>query len=161
VARKDISMAADERLAFLEEGRTLIVSTIGRDGDPHVAPMWYFLDGGKVVFRSFSKSQKIVNLRRDPRLTVLVATGEAYDELKGVMIRGRATLVDGADDASLVLGAYGRLAARYPMVGDGPIELDPEALEAAFGRFAPKNTAVIVEPERIVSWDHTKLAGEY
>lgn len=154
-------MTDEERLGFLEAGRTLIVSTIGRDGAPHVAPMWYFLDDGKVVFRSFTKSQKIVNLRRDPRLTVLVQSGEAYTELKGVAIRGRATLIDGADDASRVLWAYGRLAARYAMVGDGPIDLDPEALEAAFGRFAPKNTVVTVEPERIVSWDHTKLGGEY
>lgn len=154
-------MTDKERLGFLETGRTLIVSTIGPDGVPHVAPMWYFLDDGKVMFRSFTKSQKIVNLRRDPRLTVLVQSGEAYTELKGVVIRGRATLIDGADDASLVLGAYRRLAARYAMVGDGPIELDPEALEAAFGRFAPKNTVVAVEPEHIVSWDHTKLGGEY
>ena len=159
MARKDISMTADEREAFLSDGmKTLQVATIGKDGVPHVAPMWFVLEGGKVAFRSFTKSQKIVNLQRDPRLTVLVETGTAYEQLKGVMIKGRARLVD---DPAYVLELYGRLSARYPFSGDEPAELDPDALEQAFGRLAPKNTAVVVEPDKIVSWDHTKLAGAY
>lgn len=161
MARKDITMTPDEVAAFLASGETLIVSTIGRDGTPHVAPMWYFVDDGKVVFRSFTKSQKIVNLRRDPRLTVLVETGLAYEELRGVMIQGAATLIDGAADPEFVLESYRRLAARYPMIGPAPVDLDPDSLQAAFGRFAPKNTAVVVEPRRIVTWDHKKLSGGY
>ncbi|HUG75554.1 MAG TPA: pyridoxamine 5'-phosphate oxidase family protein [Acidimicrobiia bacterium] len=162
MARHDITMTADERAAYLQAGETLIVSTIGPRGAPHVAPMWYFVDDeDQIVFRSFTKSQKIVNLQRDSRLTVLVETGLAYAELKGVMIEGVGRLVDGADDPSFVLESYRRLAARYPMVGAEPVELDDEALETAFGRFAGKNTAVIVEPKRIASWDHTKLSGGY
>jgi hypothetical protein len=120
--------------------------------------MWYVVVDGKIVFRSFSKSQKIVNLRRDPRLTVLVERGLAYPELQGVLVRGTARLVD---DPDYVLRMYGRLAAKYAMVGGEPVELDAEALDAAFGRHAAKNTAVIVEPEKIASWDHTKLGGTY
>jgi hypothetical protein len=120
--------------------------------------MWYVVEGGKVAFRSFTKSQKIINLRRDPRITVLVETGDAYGELQGIMIRGTATLID---DPAFTLALYGRLAAKYGMVGDAPVVLDPAALEAAFGRFAPKNTSVIVEPNKITSWDHTKLGGAY
>jgi PPOX class probable F420-dependent enzyme len=161
MARKDISMSEAEIEEFLDACRTLIVTTIGRDGHPHTAPMWFWLEEGKPAFRSFTKSQKIVNLRRDPRITVLVEDGEAYDELRGVMVRGTARLVSGADDPGYLLACYGRLAGRYPMVGEEPVELEREALEAAFGRFAPKNTAVIVEPERVTSWDHTKLGGGY
>ncbi len=159
MARKDISMTPDEVQSFLTEGaKVLQVSTIGRDGFPHLAPMWFVMEHGRIVFRSFSKSQKIVNLRRDPRLTVLAESGDAYAELRGVMLKGEATLVD---DPEYVLQIYRELAARYPMVGDEPLALDRDALEAAFGRFAAKNTAVIVEPEHVVSWDHTKLAGAY
>jgi hypothetical protein len=162
MARQDITMTADERAAYLEAGETLIVSTLGPRGAPHVAPMWYFVDEeGQIVFRSFTKSQKIVNLQRDSRLTVLVETGLAYAELKGVMVEGVGRLVDGADDPGFVLESYRRLTARYPMVGPEPVELDDDALEAAFGRFAAKNTAVVVEPKRITSWDHTKLGGGY
>jgi PPOX class probable F420-dependent enzyme len=159
MARKDITMNDAEIQEFLSSGaKVLQVATISKDGSPHVAPMWFVMDDGRVVFRSFTKSQKIVNLMRDPRLTVLAEAGDAYAELQGVMIKGRARLVTEPD---YVLKIYGGLAARYPMVGDQPVDLNAGALEAAFGRFAPKNTAVIVEPTRITSWDHTKLGGTY
>ncbi|MEE8498256.1 MAG: pyridoxamine 5'-phosphate oxidase family protein [Acidimicrobiia bacterium] len=161
MARKDITFTSEEIEAFLAEEMTLIVTTLGKDGHPHTAPMWFFTEDGKIVFRSFTKSQKIVNLRRDPRITVLVERGIAYTELQAVMIKGTVRLIDGADDPAYVLESYRRLAARYPMVGPDPVELDSEALEQAFGKFAPKNTAVVVEPERIMSWDHTKLGGAY
>ena len=152
-------MTEAEVQEYLGSGaKVLQVATIGKNGSPHLAPMWFVLDDGKVVFRSFTKSQKIVNLRRDPRLTVLVETGDTYATLQGVMIKGRATLVE---DPVYVLELYGRLGARYPFVGDTPMELDGEALEQAFGRYAAKNTAVIVEPDTVTSWDHTKLGGSY
>lgn len=159
MARKDITMNNAEVLAFLSEGaRVLQLATLGRDGAPHQAPMWFTMDDGKIVFRSFTKSQKIVNLMRDPRLSVLVEAGDAYAQLQGVMIQGTATLVT---DPEYVLRIYGALAARYPMVGDEPVEMDEQSLENAFGRFAPKNTAVIVEPTTVTTWDHTKLGGAY
>jgi hypothetical protein len=74
------------------------------------------------------------------------------------MIKGTATMVT---DRDYVLSIYGRLAERYAMVGDEPQKLGDEALEAAFGRYAEKNTAVVVEPHKIVTWDHTKLGGAY
>lgn len=151
-------MTPEEVEAFLDEARVLEVATIGHDGWPHLAPMWFVTEGGTIVFRSFTKSQKIVNLKRDPRLTVLAEEGSAYDELRGVMIKTEARLVE---DPAYVLAIYGRLAAKYAMVGPEPVELPPEALEAAFGRFAEKNTAVVVEPTVVASWDHRKIGGGY
>ena len=158
MARKDITMSPDEIREFLTTGHTLQVATVGKDGSPHLAPMWFVMDGDSLVFRSFTKSQKIVNLQRNPRLTVLHERGLAYSELQGVMIRGTGKLID---DPAYVLETYRLLAAKYPMVGPEPVDLDDEALEAAFGRFAPKNTAVVVEPDKIITWDHTKLGGAY
>ena len=155
--RKDVAMTAAEVQAFLESERHLQVATIGKDGTPHLAPMWYTLRAGLIVFRSFTKSQKIVNLARDPRLTVLAERGTTYGELQGVMIKGEAEL---NDDPAFVLGVYGELTGRYPMVPGG-VALEGEALEAAFGSFAAKNTAVIVHPRKTVTWDHTKLEGAY
>lgn len=151
-------MSEAETQQFLDRGKILQVASVGKDGWPHLAPMWYVVEAERVVFRSFSKSQKIINLARDPRLTVLVEEGDAYSELQGVMIKGTARLVT---DREYVLSIYGSLAAKYPMINDAPIELDIASLEAAFGRFAEKNTAVIVDPEQIVTWDHTKLGGAY
>ena len=156
--RRDISMSAAEVAAFLEQGRILQVASLHPDGRPHLVPMWYVMEEGQVVFRSFTISQKIRNLRRDPRLSVLVERGEAYAELQGVMIQGQARLVD---DPAHVLALYGKLAAKYSMVGGVPRGLSPQELEAAFGRHAAKNTAVVVEAERVASWDHRKLGGAY
>lgn len=156
--RRDISMTPEQVRAFLEQGRLLQVGSLHPDGRPHLVPMWYVVEEGSVVFRSFTRSQKIRNLRRDPRLTVMVERGEAYAELQGVMLQGRARLVD---DPAYVLALYGRLAAKYPMVGGAPQVLSAEDLEAAFGRHAAKNTAVIVEPDRVASWDHTRLGSDY
>jgi PPOX class probable F420-dependent enzyme len=151
-------MTADEIRAFFDEQMTLEVATIGKDGFPHVAPMWFVVEDGKLVFRSFTKSQKIVNLQRNPNVTVLLETGLDYAELRGVMIKATATLID---DRDFVLAMYGKLAARYPMVNGRPIDLEGEALENAFGRFAEKNTAVVLNPVTTISWDHRKLGGAY
>ena len=151
-------MTPEERKEFLDTNTVLQVTTNGRDGWPHVAPMWYVMDGDNIVFRSFTKSQKIVNLQRDPRLAALVESGDNYNALQGVMIKAEARLVT---DPEYVLSIYGGLAAKYPMISNTPVTLEADALEAAFGRFAAKNTAVVVESKKVISWDHTKLGGEY
>jgi PPOX class probable F420-dependent enzyme len=158
MGRKDIAMSSEETRDFLEAGRTLMVASIGKRGLPHLVPMFYVMEDGNPVFRSFTKSQKVVNLRRDPRVTVLVEKGEAYAELQGVLIEGLARLID---DPDYVLVLYGRLATKYPIVGDQPVHLDSAQLQAAFGRYAPKNTAVVIKPTRVMTWDHRKLQGSY
>jgi PPOX class probable F420-dependent enzyme len=158
MARKDITMDEDELLSFLTEGRVIQLATNGPDGFPHIAPMWYVVEDGAVVFRSYSKSQKMVNLMRDPRVTLLLETGDTYAQLRGAMIKGR---VDLDADPERVLAVYGALSEKYAFFGDEPAVLDREALEAAFGRIAAKNTVVTVTAEKIVTWDHTKLGGAY
>ena len=109
-------MTPAEVRGFLEEGRILQVASLHPDGRPHLVPMWYVMEEGQVVFRSFTRSQKIRNLRRDPRLSVLVERGEAYAELQGVMIQGQARLVD---DPAYVLALYGKTGRQVPHGGRG------------------------------------------
>jgi len=158
MARKDITMTPEEIHEFLSNGHTLQVATIGIDGFSHLAPMWYRFEEGKIVFRSFTKSQKIVNLIRNPKITVLVEDGRSYDKLRGVMIRGTATLIT---DRDYVLGLYGRVSSDYEMVAGVRRDFNDEEVEAMFGRIAEKNTAVVVEPIKVTSWDHRKLDGAY
>lgn len=150
-------MSGEEIAEFLATGHKLQVATNGADGYPHLTTLWYVMTEGRITFRSFTKSQRIVNLRRDPRLGVLVEAGDTYETLRGVMMQGRALLID---DRSTVLQVYGRIAAKY-QGGADPSDLDPAALEALFGAYAAKNTVVIVEPTRTVSWDHRRLGGVY
>lgn len=157
VSRKDISMTADEVGHFLAAAHTMQVATLGPDGWPHVTPMWFVLNGdGLVEFRSFTKSQKIRNLTRNPRVTLLAESGTEYGELRGVMIKGLAAL---SADRATVLDTYGRVASKYGLLGEA--EPTAEVIEAALGRFADKNTSVLVTPTSVASWDHTKLGGAY
>lgn len=135
--------------AFLREPHHLQVATIGPDGRPHLVAMWYgFLDGALALW-TYGRSQKVVNLRRDPRLTCLAEAGRAYDELKGVELVARATILE---DAASVLRAGESVFDRYM----GPFsEADRPRLE----RMSAKRVAVRVDVERVVSWDHAKLAG--
>ena len=148
MGRRDISMSPDEITVLLDEGRDLQVATNGRGGYPHLTTLWYAIVDDCITFRSFTKSQRVVNLRRDPRLTVLVETGVDYGELRGVMIQGTAHL---DTDPDRVMSTY--LAVTRRMQGT---DVAPEVVEAMFGRFRDKNTVVTVRPERVISWDHRK-----
>ncbi|MFP5331227.1 MAG: pyridoxamine 5'-phosphate oxidase family protein [Acidimicrobiia bacterium] len=148
MGRTDISMTESEITGLLEGGRSLQVATNGADGFPHLTTLWYHVAGGLVTFRSFTKSQRIVNLARDPRITVLVEAGDSYDQLRGVMIQGIAEL---DTDPDRVMATYLAVTRRM----QGP-QVTPDAVEALFGRFRHKNTVVTVHPRRVISWDHRK-----
>jgi len=95
MSRRDlIRMSEEEIRALLEEERIVQIATIDHDGWPHLIAMWYALVNDKIAFWTYTKSQKVVNLRRDDRLTCLVETGERYDELRGVQIKGKAIIND-------------------------------------------------------------------
>ena len=149
--RNLIRMNDKEIRAFLEEQRTLQVATIDHDGWPHLIAMWYVLIHDQIVFWTYAKSQKIVNLRRDDRLTCLVEAGERYDELRGVQIKGRAII---SDDRETVQRIGEAIWERY----SGPLDDTTRQMVAAQ---AAKRVVISVKSVEIVSWDHRKLGGGY
>lgn len=152
MSRRDLIRMGDEEIrAFLQEQRTLQVATIDHDGWPHLIAMWYALINDQIVFWTYAKSQKAVNLRRDNRLTCLVETGVRYDELRGVQVKGRASINDNPESVQRI-GEI--IFERYT----GPLNENTRQLVAAQ---APKRVVIFVEPVEIVSWDHRKLGGSY
>src|SRR5690348_17079894 len=103
-------MSDEEVAAFLAERRKLHVATLNRDGSAHLMPMYFLVVDGAVTFWTYTASQKIANLRRDPRVTVMAEDGEAYFDLRGVQIVGRARLTD---DPALVVPFGELLYERY------------------------------------------------
>ena len=144
-------MSDDEISSFLEAGRDLQVASINADGTPHLVTMWYAMQDGEIAFWTYGKSQKIINLRRDPRLTVLVASGEVYQQLKGVSIQGQAEIVDDPDD---VLRYGEAVYERYW----GPLN---DTVREGVRAMCAKRVVIVVKPEKILSWDHSKLGGAY
>ena len=151
--RVDLAMTAAEVDAFLDEQRVLNVATISPTGHPHLVAMWYIVRDGKVMFWTFGKSQKVTNLRRDPKMTGLVEAGETYDELRGVELVGAARLVE---DYAEILEIGTQLGVRYDVAGVRSGAARP-FLEAQ----ARKRIGVLFDVERTVSWNHSKLAGVY
>jgi PPOX class probable F420-dependent enzyme len=151
MSRKRISMTDEEVQAFLQEERTVQIATIDHDGYPHLVAMWYAVVDHQIVFWTYARAQKAVNLRRDPRLTCLVEAGKRYEELRGVQIKGQAIIYN---DLATVQRFGELISERYT----GPLD---ENTRPSLIAQAAKRIAVVVEPMEIVSWDHRKLGGVY
>lgn len=137
---------------FCDEERTLQVASINQDGTPHLVAMWFARYDGNLAFWTYGKSQKVLNVQRDPRLTVMLESGDKYEELKGVTIYGRARVVDDLDE---VLRFGEAVYERYW----GPI--DNDMVREGVRTMGAKRVVIVVEPDKVVSWDHSKLGGAY
>lgn len=150
--RDQIRMTQEEIDEFLAGRHTMNVATIGKDGRPHLVAMWYgFFADGALGFWTYGKSQKILNLQRDPRMTCLVETGEEYAELKGVEILGTGVVLTDRDS---VMEIGRSVFERYT----GPWS---DAAQPILEQTGAKRFAVKIEVETMVTWDHGKLGGAY
>jgi PPOX class probable F420-dependent enzyme len=148
-ARERIRMSASELDAFLAEERTVVCGTLGRGGFPHLMPLWYVVRDGELWAWTYAASQKVRNLERDPRATLLVEAGEVYEQLRGVMLTAETMI----ERDSAVVAALGlELYTRYlDVVGD--------EVRAMIEHQAPKRVALRFVEHSRTSWDHRKLAA--
>jgi PPOX class probable F420-dependent enzyme len=151
--REQIRMTEGEVAAFLAERLTAQVATLGPGGRPHLVPVFYIPSGKGLATWSYGKSQKVVNLRRDPRATVLVEAGKAYQELRGVSMECDVEIVE---DLERIVAIGVELTGRM---------VDNPEIGAEAGQFvrvqAQKRVGLLFTPTRVVSWDHAKLGGTY
>ena len=145
--RSQITMSDAEVQQFLEQQRVVNIATIGPSGMPHVVAMWYALVDGDIWFETKAKSQKVVNLRRDPRISCLVEAGHTYDTLRGVELEGTAEIVD---DPDAIWEVGKSVWERY----NGPYS---EEVKPLVEMMLNKRVAVRVRADRVRSWDHRKL----
>ena len=150
--RSQIAMSEAELRAFLDDQRVVVCATNGRDGFPHLMPLWYLVRDGEVWSWTFAKSQKVRNLERDPRATLQVEDGEQYHELRGVMLRCDVEIVRDADRVrDFGVALFGRYTGAEP--GD--------EVRAMVEKQAPKRVALRFEERDRATWDHRKLGGVY
>ncbi len=151
--RRDlIAMSDTEMWEFIESQRSIQVCTLNKDGTPHLTVMWFAVHDGAIVLETFTKSQKIVNLKRDPRMAVLLEDGEQYEELRGVSINCEAELVD---DYDTVHERHADVIQR-----NTPGVTREQALEYT-AEMCKKKTVILVRPQKVMNWDHRKLGGGY
>jgi PPOX class probable F420-dependent enzyme len=146
--RDVVRMTPTEVEAFLDASKSLNVATLDKEGAPHMTTLWFARDGDTILFETYGKSQKVLNLRRDPRIAVLCEAGETYDQLRGVSIQGTAELVD----------AEPRLSALMRIIVDRSFPgQSAERLDAHVAQMVAKRIVVAVHPSKTMSWDHGKL----
>ena len=144
--RQQIQLSPDEQAAFFRERKKAALATIDKDGFPHVVAMNYFATDGAFYMTSYGKAQKVLNIRRNPKVALMI---EAGDELRGVMVRGRCEILE--DEASVRAAFEGRAAA----------QASPSPVQPGAQASAPKRVVLKIIPDKVVSWDHRKLGGLY
>ncbi|RZS37896.1 PPOX class probable F420-dependent enzyme [Herbihabitans rhizosphaerae] len=152
--RDQIQLTPDEVRALLDEQKIATIASIGRNGRPHVVPLWFVPheDGGIATW-TYAKSQKVANLDRLPQATVLVESGQSYEELRGVTMECDVEVVRDIEEIARIGTA---MLERYTP--------DPDVATAAtqFVRLqAEKRVGLVFRPTSTVSWDHSKLGGTY
>ena len=161
--RNQIGLSPEEQREYIERGRTLQVATNGPDGFPHLVAMWYVPIDGVIHFSTFARSQKVMNLRRDPNITVMLESGLAYNQLKGLVIKGHGEVIEDMALTARVLTLAGirysdsRTGAVVPVDPSGPLPPPNAVVEGT----ARKRVTIRIRPLDIYSWDHAKLGGSY
>jgi PPOX class probable F420-dependent enzyme len=145
--RAQITLTEGEIAGLLAGIRSMTMASVGPGGQPHLVAMWFAVLDGDICFETKAKSQKAVNLRRDPRITCLAEDGDVYGELRGVAVEGRAVV---SEDPDLLWRVGVAVWERY----HGPYTADMRPFVEAMLR---KRVAVRVRAERVRSWDHRKL----
>jgi PPOX class probable F420-dependent enzyme len=145
--RNEIELTDDELHEYVETSKTVIMGTINHDGWPHVVPMWYSVIDGKIQMHTYRTSQKVKNIERDPRGSVLIEDGTQYNELRGVFMRGRFEVID---DQELCYRIGVHSAKKY-------MGFEEEQSGPFVRQQVRKRIALVFHPEKISSWDHRKL----
>ncbi len=167
--RARVMMSESEVAAFLAGSRKVQMATLNADGSVHLVTMFYAMVDERIAFWTYRTSQKALNLARDPRITCLVEDGTDYFELRGVQVVGAVRRIEdppgvlaigrliaggmGAAEA----GTSGTSGAGGALGAGGPAGVPGDALEEYVTHAARKRHAYIVEPRKIISWDHRKL----
>lgn len=142
-------MTEDEITAFIAESRKLQLGTVNPDGTPHLVTMFYGLSGGRISFWTYGKAQKALNIQRDARVSCLIEAGDEYSDLRGVLVYGVARRID---DSEGILEVGMNVSRRMAGMPDAE-----ELLTEYVAHTGRKRVAFVVEPTRVISWDHRKL----
>lgn len=147
--RRAVEMSETEIEGFLAQNMKVQVATIGPDGTPHLTTLFYVVEDGQLAFWTYGASQKVVNLRRDPRISCLVEDGEDYFELRGVTLTGTAEIRFATEQVR-------EIGTRVVQRMSGGLDLGDFGREEV-ERQVPKRVAVLVDVDRTASWDHRKM----
>ena len=146
--RQQIQLTPEEQTAFLKQPHKAALATIDKDGFPHVVAMGYLAKDGAIYMTSYGKAQKVLNIRRNPKVGVMIETGKNYADFIGVMLRGVCEIIEDPDAVARTM---------RELAGNQSQGAAPRAASSS----APKRVVLKITPHKTSSWDHRKLGGKY
>ena len=147
--QRQIQLTPAEQAAFLQEGHKAALATLDKDGFPHVVAMGFLAKDDAIYMTSYAKAQKVINIKRNPKVGLMIETGKNYGDFRGLMIRGHCDIIE---DSALVAAIIQELQEKQ----SGKTQTPREAVASA-----PKRVILKITPKKVASWDHTKLGGKY
>mgnify|MGYP001415491215 CR=1 FL=1 len=149
--RDKIQLNQNEIHDYLVNQNDIHIGTINKDGSPHLTTMWYSMRGTDIIFHTYTKSQKIKNLSRDSRISILTESGKTYETLKGLMLYGNATIINGDNNEDEVIQIIKEVEEKYSKGS-----ASEEYIEFMKNQ-SSKRSGVLVRVSKYISWDHTKI----
>jgi PPOX class probable F420-dependent enzyme len=146
--RQQIELNPAELTAFLAQPHKAALATVDKDGFPHVVAMGYLAKDGAIYMTSYGKAQKVLNIRRNPKVGVMIETGKTYADYIGVLLRGTCEIID---DPGAVKRTMRELAGNQKET----------TVPSTAASSAPKRVVLKITPQKVSSWDHRKLGGRY
>jgi PPOX class probable F420-dependent enzyme len=143
--RRQINLNPEEQAEFLRANRKTALATLDQDGFPHLVAMTVGVRDGAYYMTSYAKAQKVLNIRRNPKVALMVEAGASYAELKGVMVRGLCEIIEGEDAVRDAWAVISGTTPRRRETNDS----------------AAKRVVLKVTPHKTYTWDHSKLGGRY
>jgi len=147
--REQIKLTPEEQIEFLRECRKVSLATLDKEGFPHLVAMNFVAIDGTIYMSSYGKAQKVVNIRRNPKVAVMAESGKNYAQLRGIMIRGNCEIIEDRESVAKLMGAI-----RGRDTADAEMPPIPEQI-------LTKRVILKVVPKKTTSWDHSKLGGRY
>jgi PPOX class probable F420-dependent enzyme len=136
-------LTRDEVHAFLDSRPGWIaLTTIGKDGYPHTVPIGYFRVGDEVYIGCRAGTQKLKNIERNPKVSVMLESGGTMQDIKGVVIQGTASVVTAPDE----MLRLSREAARKRGTAEEQLPTEPR----------PGAAYIRVVPVKYLSWDYSR-----
>ena len=103
--REQIKLTPEEQTAFLRECRKVSLATLDKEGFPHLVAMNFVAIDGTIYMSSYGKAQKVINIRRNPKVAVMAESGKSYSQLRGIMIRGNCEILEDRETVAELMGA--------------------------------------------------------
>jgi PPOX class probable F420-dependent enzyme len=144
-----IRLSADEAWELIAQSHTGILTTLRANGSPVTLPTWFAVLDRTICLFTPSGTKKVLRIRRDPRASFLVESGERWAELRAVHVSGHVEIVEDADAKARITQALDEKYAAFRSAN--------QMSQATTDYYANRTFLRLVPEPRMLTWDNSRL----